>query len=127
LAELEAGIAGALAQEPAPCGDLLESHGWWAVCACNVAARSLDGTALHRALAIFTNMISEIAEATDNWSLRERCFSIEHAAHADDPSAEWLLDRSDLKVLCGTMSRFPSFRPTGWRILERAQVLEEAS
>jgi hypothetical protein len=38
-----------------------------------------------------------------------------------------LLDRSDLKVLCGTMSRFPSFRPTGWRILERAQVLEEAS
>jgi len=25
------------------------------------------------------------------------------------------------------MSRFPSFRPTGWRILERAQVLEEAS
>lgn len=127
MAELEAGIAGALAQDPAPRGDLLESHGWWAVCACNVAARSLDGPALHRALAIFTNMISEIAEATDNWSLRERCFSIEHAAHADDPSAEWLLDRSDLKVLCGTMSRFPSFRPTGWRILERAQVLEEAS
>lgn len=127
LEELEHGIAGALAQDPAPTGDLLESHGWWAVCACNIAARSLDGPAMQRALAVFTNMISEIAEATDNWSLRERCFSIEHAAQADDPSAEWLLDRSDLKVLCGTMSRFPSFRPTGWRILERAQVLEEAS
>ncbi len=126
LAELEAGVAQALAADPPLRGDHLESFGWWAVAACNIATRSLDGAAEQRALAVFSNMVSEIAEATDNWSLRERCFSIEHARQAYDPNAEWLLDHGDLRVLCGTMSRFPTFRSTGWKILERAQVLEEA-
>lgn len=127
MAELETGVTNAMACDPPVRGDWLECYGWWAVNACNVATRSLDGDAQHRALAVFTNMMSEIAETTDNWSLRERCFTIENAQHATDPDSEWLLDRGDLRVLCGTMSRFPSFRPTGWRILERAQVLEEAS
>ena len=41
-------------------------------------------------------------------------------------ATEWLLDDDDVRTVTGTMGRFPSFRETGWRILESARSLHTA-
>ena len=35
-----------------------------------------------------------------------------------------VIDNDDVRIITGTMGRFPSFRPTGWRILETAQIID---
>lgn len=112
-----------------PAGPWLESHGWWAVAGCGIALRALSGAELQRAMAIFTNKASEIAERVDSWTLRERAFALEHLrrGRASDEAGiapEWLLDRDDLRMITGTMGRFPAFREVGLEILETAKLLE---
>lgn len=114
-----------------PPGDWLESYGWWAVFGCNVALRGLSGPELHRHMAVFSNKASEIAERTDNWSIRERAFTFEYLRRQRmnetlGTTSEWTLDDDDIRTVTGTMGRFPSFRETGWRILESARSLQPA-
>src|SRR5690606_6567192 len=58
-------------------GDGLESYGWWCIFGCNIALRHLAGRDLQRHMAVFTNKGYEIADRLDNWSMRERLFSLE--------------------------------------------------
>ena len=72
-----------------------------------------------------TNKAHDIAMKLDNWALRERAFTLEHARRRSGPTSDvsdgpWLMDSEDIGVLVGTMGRFPTFRATGWRILESA-------
>lgn len=109
-------------------GDWLESWGWWAIFGCNISLRHLAGDELHRSMAIFTNKAMEIADRQDNWSMRERAFTLEHfrklrVGEAADVEGEWNLDVEDLRTLAGTMGRFPQFRPIGWQILRSARLV----
>jgi tetratricopeptide (TPR) repeat protein len=114
-----------------PPGDWLESYGWWAIFGCNVVLRGLSGPELHRHMAVFSNKTAEIAERMENWSMRERAFTFEHLRRQRmneslGYATEWLLDDDDVRTVTGTMGRFPSFRETGWRILESARSLHTA-
>ena len=107
----------------------LESWGWWAIFGCNIALRHLSGDDMHRHMAVFTNKAIEIGECLGNWSMRERAFTLEHfrrqQADIQGVSQEpWPLDDEDIRVITGTMGRFPAFRDVGWQILQNAQVLE---
>ncbi|MGA1266196.1 MAG: hypothetical protein ACO32J_03325 [Phycisphaerales bacterium] len=106
-----------------PPGDWLESWGWWCIFGCNVILHHLPEEELPRPMAIFSNKANEIAERLDNWSLRERAFSMELARRdlaGDDP---WILDMEDIRSLVGTMGRFTTFRDRGYRILKSARLL----
>ena len=107
----------------------LESWGWWAIFGCNITLRHLTGDHMHRHMAVFTNKAIEIGERLGNWSMRERAFTLEHfrrqQADIQGVSQEpWPLDDEDIRVITGTMGRFPAFRDVGWQILQNAQVLE---
>jgi hypothetical protein len=107
----------------------LESWGWWAIFGCNIALRHLSGDDMHRHMAVFTNKAIEIGERLGNWSMRERAFTLEHfrrqQADLQGVTQEpWPLDDEDIRVITGTMGRFPAFRDVGWQILQNAQVLE---
>ena len=106
-----------------PPGDWLESWGWWCIHGCNATLRHADGAHRDRCMAIFTNKAAEIADRLDNWSLRERAFSMEVARrdHADDDA--WVLDQEEVRQLVGTMGRFPAFRDRGYRILRGARLV----
>jgi tetratricopeptide (TPR) repeat protein len=111
--------------------DLLESHGWWAIFGCNIALRHLEGSDLHRPMAVFTNKALEIAERIGNWGLRERAFTLEHfrrqrVADLIGNEQDWFLDDEEIRTIAGTMGRFPGFRRIGWRILEAARVFDTA-
>ncbi|MDZ4755972.1 MAG: hypothetical protein SGJ11_15935 [Phycisphaerae bacterium] len=113
-----------------PSGDWLESFGWWAIGGCNIALEHLDGHELHRAMAVCTNKALEIADRLDHWAMRERAFTMERFRRqcVEDSTGyetEWLLDDEDVRIVAGTMARFPRFRPTGWRILESARVFAD--
>jgi len=115
-----------------PVGDQLESFGWWCIFACNVALRHLtDEKRLQQAMAVFTNKADEIANHIDNWSMRERVFTMEFARRqrlSDWTGLEpdWTIDSDDVRVLAGTMGRFPAFHGTGWRILQTARVIRNS-
>ena len=114
-----------------PPGDWLESYGWWAIFGCNVVLRGLSGPEMHRHMAVFSNKTAEIAERMENWSMRERAFTFEHLRRQRmneslGYATDWLLDDDDIRTVTGTMGRFPSFRETGWRILESARSLHTA-
>lgn len=106
-----------------------ECRAWWCLFACNVALRHLsDDARLERVLAVFTNKADELAEALGHWALREQIWTIEHLRRraresAGDVHAEpWVLDGDELRVLAGTMGRFPIFRETGWQILQKVRL-----
>lgn len=112
----------------------LESTGWWSVFGANIALRRAGEGLVgprerdddERAIAICTNKATEIGDALDLWTLRERAFTLGWfrrtvvASPRDGEFDAWLLDDEDLRTLVGTMGRFPAFRATGWRILEHA-------
>ncbi len=115
----------------------LESWGWWSVFGANIALRSGSEAARgcaersehEQAIAICTNKASEIAEQLNSWPMRERAFTLdwlrrERSSH-DKAAAcsDWTLDGDDVRVLVGTMGRFPLFRATGWQILEHAALV----
>lgn len=119
----------------------LEALGWWSIFGANIALRAGEANALlrsisedganDRVLAICTNKAAEIAEAVDSWPMRERAFSLEwcrrcegvtqFARETRDQLCAWTLDLEDLRILVGTMARFPLFRRVGWQIIDHAQ------
>ncbi|MHC5029172.1 MAG: hypothetical protein ACYTGR_20670 [Planctomycetota bacterium] len=108
-------------------GDWLESYGWWCIFGCNITLRHLSGKELQRHMAILTNKGYEIAERLDNWSMLERLFSLEFIQRQQlnelaGVPVQWMIDNEEVRVIIGTMGRFPSFRSTGWKILETATV-----
>jgi hypothetical protein len=103
-----------------PCGDRLESHGWWCVFGCNIALRHLSNTTdQQRLLALLTNKANDIADRLENWSMRERIFSLQfcNAKNRSADAAPMLIDKEDARLITGTMGRFPQFRSTGWALL----------
>jgi len=116
-----------------------EAAGWWALYGANIALASHNAPVrgrergdAARTIAICTNKASEIAEELDHWPMRERTFTLEWIRREDEARRErarttgWTLDEEDLRGLVGSMGRFPFFRPTGWRILDEAEVLAPA-
>lgn len=110
-------------------GDRLESFGWWCIFGCNIALRHLqDEKTLQRYMALYTTKADDIADRTGNWSIRERVFTMDHArweravgcSGFDIPR---VVDEEDVRIITGTMARFPTFRDTGWRILRSAKVV----
>ncbi len=107
----------------------LESFGWWCIFGCNIALRHLDDERrLQQHMAVFTNKADEIANQLDNWSMRERVFAMqytrwERAAGSTCFEIPHVIDADDVRIITGTMGRFPSFRAIGWRILETAQIV----
>lgn len=128
LDELSAGLL-AVQHDEALIGDRLESLGWRCIFALNVAMRSLDGTELQRDAAPFLNTAFIVAERLNNWAMRERAFSTQfllhrHLSEATGIDFPYTIDDADRTMITATMGRFPCFRPTGWRILETAQLIE---
>ncbi len=118
-------LDGAVDIESGVSGEWLESYGWWCVVGANIALAHLDAEAAQQPVAVLTNKAHDIATQLDNWALRERVFTLEHARRRSGPTSQvnegpWLIDSEDIGVLVGTMGRFPTFRATGWRILESA-------
>lgn len=127
--QLAAGLDEVIDPDAMPVGDQLESWGWWAIFGANVSLRHLEGDLKHRQMAVFTNKAIEIGERLGNWAMRERAFTLEHfrRQQADLTGVEedpWPLDEEDIRVITGTMGRFPAFREVGWEILRNARVLE---
>ena len=118
---------------------LLESWGWWSVFGANIAMRTghtrttREGSDhVEQTIAICTNKAAEIAEELDLWPMRERAFTMEwcrrqEVSLAPDEAGDWMLDGDDVRILVGTMGRFPRFRPTGWAILEHAIIAGPAA
>ena len=124
---------------------LLESWGWWSVFGANIAMRAdreaaraagacgAERSDLDRAIAICTNKAAEIAEHLDLWPMRERAFTLEWFRRQQvvrtrpEELATWTLDADDVRVLVGTMGRFPLFRPMGWAILHHAEIIESVA
>lgn len=128
VAELLAQLERIVEPSSEPRGDWLESYGWCCVFGANIALRRLDGDELQRAMAVFTNKALDIAEQMENWALRERVFTMQYAMHeratqAGDLNHPYVIDDEDKRLITGTMGRFPSFRPTGWRIFRAANAL----
>ncbi len=131
LKELVTGLEAVVDPDTSPPGDWLESYGWWCIFGCNVALRHLtDERDLQHHMAIFTNKADEIADRMNNWSLRERVFTMQYASHKKflDWTGRMLsltLDNDDVRALVGTMGRFPTFRDTGWKLLQTARVVRD--
>ncbi len=117
--------------QAADSGDVRESYGWWCIFGCNIALRHItDERELQRLLALFTNKADEIAETLDNWAMRERVFSIQFNGHQrfvgwTGQEKPITIDTDDIRMITGTMGRFPQFRQTGWQMLESAQVVTD--
>jgi len=110
-----------------PKGAWLESWGWWCIFGCNVAMRHIeDPERLQSLMAVFTNKADEIAEHLGNWALRERVWTMElerrrHAEGRQLDAEEWVMDDDDVRIVAGTMARFPVFREVGWQVLRSAR------
>ncbi|MBG81655.1 MAG: hypothetical protein CMJ39_13235 [Phycisphaerae bacterium] len=110
-------------------GDDLESYGWWCIFGCNITLRHItDERDLQRHMALFTNKADEVANILDNWAMRERVFSMQYAGHRrfvgwTGQPLRMTIDSEDIKMITGTMGRFPQFRQTGWNMLENACVV----
>lgn len=109
-------------------GDCLESYGWWCIFGCGITLRHMKDRDLQRNMAIFTNKGYEIADKLNNWAMRERLFTMEflQRQRLNDMAGfrvDWTIDNEEVKLIVGTMGRFPAFRNTGWQILQTATVV----
>jgi tetratricopeptide (TPR) repeat protein len=113
-------------------GDWLESYGWWCIFGCNIVLRHIsDEKDLQRYMALFTNKADEIADRLDHWAMRERVFSMQFEGRnrligwtgQDIPV---VIDRDDIRLITGTMGRFPQFKETGWSLLNTGNIVEES-
>lgn len=112
-------------------GDWIESHGWWCIFGSNIALRYLKGRELQQAMSVFMSKALAIADRLDNWAMRERVFTIQFALHnlvVDSTGLDlaFTIDDQERSLISATMGRFPSFRSTGWKILETARVVQGA-
>lgn len=109
-------------------GDWMESHGWWCIFGSNIALRHLQGRELQQSLSAFMSKALEIADRLNNWAMRERVFTMQYTLHnlmvdATGLDLAFTIDDEDRSLIGATMGRFPSFRETGWKILETARVV----
>ncbi|MBC8522843.1 hypothetical protein H8D29_02845 [PVC group bacterium] len=113
-------------------GDWLESYGWWCIFGCNIVLRHIsDERDLQRYMALFTNKADEVANRLDHWAMRERVFSMQFEGRhrligwtgQDIPV---VIDREDIRLITGTMGRFPQFKETGWSLLNTSNVIRES-
>ena len=128
IAEINDGLAVAFEGDDRLVGDPLESYGWWCIFGCNIAFRHFRGRERRSRMSGFIRRGYEIADRLSNWSMRERLFTMEFIQRQELNElagfpVEWTIDEENVKVLVGTMGRFPSFRSTGWRILQTATTL----
>ena len=129
IAELKQGVDIFIDEDNRPGGDELESIGWWCIFGCNIALRFVsDERELQQHMAIFTNKADEIADLLESWAIRERVFTMEHtrwerAVGCTGFEIPCVVDDDDIRIITGTMARFPSFRDTGWQILHSAKVI----
>jgi tetratricopeptide (TPR) repeat protein len=128
LEKLLTGLDQVVTPEQMPRGAWLESWGWWCIFGCNVALRHVDDPErLQSLMAIFTNKADEIAEYLGNWALRERVWTLElerrRRAEGAESTEDWVMDSDDVRVVAGTMARFPVFREVGWQVLRSARRL----
>jgi len=110
--------------------DWLESFGWWCIFGANVALRYLEGRELQQTMGIFTNKALEIADRLDNWALRERVFTMQYTLHqalvdATGLELDFTIDDEDVRLITGTMGRFPVFRGIGWKIFQTGKVIKD--
>ena len=126
---ISTGLDAAIDLEAIGSGDWIESWGWWCIFGCNIALRHVQNErTLQQYMAVFTNKAQEIADHLDNWAMRERVFTMEYARRQrfqdwTGIASEWTIDQDDVRVVTGTMGRFPAFRETGWEILQTAKVI----
>lgn len=109
-------------------GDWLESFGWASIFGSDIAARHLQGRERQQAIVAFMNHALAIADKLDNWAMRERVFTIQFGLHQSmvettGLALDYTIDEQDRSMITATMGRFPSFRSTGWKILETARVV----
>lgn len=109
-------------------GDWVESYGWAAIFGSDIASRHLTGRERQQAVVTFMNRALEIAERLDNWAMRERVFTLQFGLHQSMVEAtglelDYTIDEHERSRITATMGRFPSFRSTGWKILETARVV----
>ncbi|MDP7574066.1 MAG: hypothetical protein QF723_03040, partial [Phycisphaerales bacterium] len=76
------------------------------------------------------NKADEIADRLDNWAMRERVFSIQFDGHRrfigwTGQNTPLTIDTDDIRMITGTMGRFPQFRDIGWNMLESANMVTE--
>ena len=123
--QLDTGVRNAFSEGSNPVGIQLESWGWWAIFATNIARRHLEGTERTNALRTHGTQILEVANRLDNWTFRAAAYE---ALHLSDPNrAPWLENPAELQLMIETMGRLPVFRETGWRILSDTGALERAA
>ncbi len=112
-------------------GDWVESLGWWCIFGSNIALRHLSGRELQRPLRELLDRALQIADRSDNWAMRERVYSIQFSLHQvlvdrTGLDLDFTIDDDERSMIGLTMGRFPSFRETGWQILETARVVRAA-
>lgn len=123
--EVESGVGGG----NAPLGDRLESYGWWCIFGCNIALSHLDGREQQQYMTALITRGNDVASRLNNWSMRERLFTMEYLQRRqlDDLAGfpvGWAIDEENIRLLVGTMGRFPSFRCTGWQILQSTATIK---
>ena len=82
-------------------------------------------------MALFTNKADEIANHLNHWSMRERVFSMQFEGRQrligwTGQDIPLVIDNDDVRLIAGTMGRFPQFRETGWSILNNGNIIKEA-
>lgn len=129
IGRLLAGLDAVVDASDGLAGDRLESFGWWCIFGGEVSLRHFTGAELQRHMAVFTNKGYEIADRLNNWAMRERLFTMEFVRRqrlnelAGFP-VEWTIDNEEVRVIVGTMGRFPMFKSTGWKILQQATMVD---
>jgi len=130
IAELLTGLGTVVDSSDGLVGDRLESFGWWCIFGCDIAFRHFSAGDLQRHVAVFTNKGYEIADRLNNLAMRERLFTMEFARRQRlnelaGLDVEWTIDSEEVRVIVGTMGRFPLFKSTGWKILQSATIIDD--
>jgi hypothetical protein len=113
-------------------GDWLESYGWWSIIGCNLTLRHIsDERDMQRFMGTFTNKADEIATRLCHWAMRERVFSMQFEGRQrligwTGQDIPIVIDSEDVRLITGTMGRFPQFRKTGWSILNCGNIIKES-
>lgn len=124
---------GAGDREAMPRGAWLESWGWWCIFGCNVAMRQIaDRGRLGALMGTFLRQADLIAEKLGNWALRERVWTLElerrrcesHCSTSETGEPGWTVTDDEIRIVTGTMARFPVFREVGWQVLRTARRAE---
>ncbi len=128
LDEIHEGVDSVRAEGADLRGDELECYGWWCIFGCNISLRHTVGRTQQQYLASLIEQGCEIANKLNNWTMRERLYSmqLERRQRLNDLAGvevEWTINGDDVRRLVGTMGRFPAFRSVGWRILRQAAVV----